>query len=245
VVINREHETAMDGQDANKRCFVICPIGTKDSDIRRRSDDIFYGLIEPVCLDFGYKASRVIDDSRPGEITSQIVEAIYKSELVVADITPLDGTPNANVMYELALRHASGKPFIHLSEDVTRLPFDISSLNSIQIRGGFGGVDATRKELADHIRAVAEKNASFDNPVSRFHQKEKVEASSDPNVKIIAKMQDDMSRLMSEISEIKKSKGIGYIERIQNTNKLLDSLSKGERSLNYLKFTDSSWATPE
>lgn len=37
-----------------KSCFVICPIGKKDSDLRKRSDQIMEYLISPVVEKCGY-----------------------------------------------------------------------------------------------------------------------------------------------------------------------------------------------
>ena len=57
-----------------ENCFVICPIGPAGSDVRARSDDIFSNLICHVCEGQGIKAQRAIENSRPGDITRQIVQ---------------------------------------------------------------------------------------------------------------------------------------------------------------------------
>ncbi len=73
-----------------KTCFVICPIGADDSPERRWSDDIFNHLIRPVTDECGFDAERIIEDSRPGAITENIVAAVYEADLVIADLTTLN-----------------------------------------------------------------------------------------------------------------------------------------------------------
>ena len=53
-----------------KNCFVICPIGEENSEIRKRSDQIFNYVIKPITKEFGYKAVRAHEISEPGIITS-------------------------------------------------------------------------------------------------------------------------------------------------------------------------------
>ncbi len=151
-----------------KKCFVVCPIGSAGSETRQRSDDIFNHLILPICNEEGYEAQRALEDSRPGDITQQIIQKVFEADLVVADLTG----HNPNVFYELAIRHFSGKPFIHLNESSERLPFDISVLNSIQIRSGtFGGVAKTAEELRSQIRAIKCGEVNFANASFTQYQK--------------------------------------------------------------------------
>lgn len=197
-------------QDDKLSCFVICPIGPAESDIRLRSDDIFNNLIEPIAEVNGYRAFRVIEDNRPGEITSEIVKALHESDLVIADLSGL----NANVLYELALRHASAQPFIHLKDETTDIPFDIVTLNTITIRlGTVGGVDETRKDLQKQIEFVLNGSANFENPVSRFHQREKIEESGTDVEKQFTIFQDQILYLTRELKSTKKEMSL-YIKQV-------------------------------
>jgi hypothetical protein len=148
-----------------KRCFVICPFGDEGSEERRRSDYVFADIIEPAASAAGYTAYRTTDVPRPGEITSRIIEDIYESDLVIADVTGSNG----NVLYELALRHATGKPFIHLSEDPKHIPFDIAPLNAIEL--GSDHIKA-RNQLRQQIQVIDKGEANFANPASRYYEQE-------------------------------------------------------------------------
>ncbi len=179
-------------QAGKKTCFVICPIGAPGSDMRLWSDDVFENLIDPVATKYGYEAYRSIEDPKPGAITDYIVRHVHEADLVVADLSFL----NPNVFYELALRHAQGKPFIHLSNDVGAIPFDVFGLSAVEIEsGGFGAVDKTRRVLDDHFRAVEDGTAVFGNPVSRYHQQLRVNDEGTTQDKINQALIDAVTKL--------------------------------------------------
>jgi hypothetical protein len=85
-----------------KTCFVIAPIGEADSEDRKRSDQVVNFVITPAVAECGYKPIRADKISEQGIITSQVIEHIVNDPLVIADLTK----QNANVFYELAIRHA-------------------------------------------------------------------------------------------------------------------------------------------
>jgi hypothetical protein len=155
-----------------KDCLVICPYGAPDSDTRKWSDFVLNKLIRPAAVREGYQADRVLDDNRPGDITSQIMTRLHRADLVVADLTE----SNPNVFYELALRHCTGKPFIHVARSGTKLPFDIAPLNVIDIKAELRGAaftaliedaDTARDELRRQIRAIDRREVNFDNAAAR------------------------------------------------------------------------------
>jgi hypothetical protein len=109
-------------------CFVIAPIGDKDSDFRKHSDKVLKHIFKKA-LSEKYDAKRADEINEPGMITSQILRAIQDFDLVVADLT----FHNPNVFYELAVRHAIEKPIIHLIEPrLSKIPFDVSGFRTIE-----------------------------------------------------------------------------------------------------------------
>ena len=106
--------------EENKTCFVISPIGADGSDTRKKSNKLLKYVIEPVLHSTGYIVERADQLSQPGIITNQIVRKILDADLLIADLA--DGNPN--VFYELAIRHGSAKPFIHLLSSKEKIPFD-------------------------------------------------------------------------------------------------------------------------
>lgn len=78
----------------------------------------------------------------PGEIPEQIFEALRDEELVIADLTGA----NPNVMYELGIRHVTGKCTLQVGE-TGRLPFDINTIRTVPFRRTPAGLIAARKKL--------------------------------------------------------------------------------------------------
>jgi len=136
-------------EDQNlKTCFIICPIGEADSPERTRSDALLKQVYLPVLSAYGYKPVRADQIPKTGFITTQTINLVIESPLVVADLT--GGNPN--VFYELAIRHATGKPCIQLIEKGSFVPFDISGVHTIQIdHHDLDSVEACKTEIGKYI----------------------------------------------------------------------------------------------
>lgn len=120
-----------------KKCFVVTPIGNDNSSIRRHANGIIDSVIHPVLQSKGYEVSAAHQISSAGSITKQVIEKILEDDLVVANLTEL----NANVMYELAIRHCVGKPVISIAEQGTVLPFDVADERTIFYANDMAGVE--------------------------------------------------------------------------------------------------------
>lgn len=141
------------------KCFIITPIGEATDPIRRHIDGIINEAIIPALSDkYEVKAAHHI--SEPGTITKQVIEAIYSAKLVVANLTGR----NPNVMYELALRHAIGKPAIMIVEEGTNIPSDIVMQRIIPYYNDAMGT----KELRDALRK-AESEIVFGDSCGPIH----------------------------------------------------------------------------
>ncbi len=116
--------------ESNNICFIISPIGDKDSSARKRADELLDFLIKPVLeslKEFHLESIRADKLSTPGMITTQIINHILSDKLVIADLSD----HNPNVFYELALRHAFRKPVIQLIGEGQKLPFDVMGIRTI------------------------------------------------------------------------------------------------------------------
>jgi hypothetical protein len=91
-------------------CFVIAPIGEDGSEVRPRSNRVFTYVIEPAARECGYKAVRADKISKPGIITTQVIEQVINAPMAVADLTG----HNANAFYELAIRHMVKGPLVQM-----------------------------------------------------------------------------------------------------------------------------------
>lgn len=119
--ISNEGRTLSDTAE-KKECFVVSPIGEAGSATRKHADMVLNSKVRPVATspEFDFHVSRADEISDPGMINDQVINKITSAPLVVADLSFL----NPNVFYEIRLRHATGKPIIHLASTETKLPFD-------------------------------------------------------------------------------------------------------------------------
>ena len=100
------------------RCFVIMPFATEFS-------PLIDFIIDPVVRSFGDDPIHLGRREQPGDVGRQITDGISKADYVIC---VLDGM-RSNVLYELGMAHALGKPSILLwntevDKDVEP-PFDI------------------------------------------------------------------------------------------------------------------------
>lgn len=152
--------------EAREVCFVIAPIGSDGSAIRERTNNLFQHAIQPVVDDFGLEPVVAHRISEPGNIPKQVVTLLFESKLVIADLTDHNG----NVMYELAIRHATGKPVVKIAQEGHTPPFDIGAQRTKFYRAGFGGADEFRGELRSAVEKALSPSHDPVNPIQAFRQ---------------------------------------------------------------------------
>ncbi len=146
---------------AQKKCFIITPVGLEGSDIRIETNGIIEAVIKPV-LETEYKiiAAHLSIDSVL--ITKEIIQSIYDSDLVIAN---LSGS-NPNVMYELSLAHALRKPVVHIIKDGEKPPFDISAQRYISYTNNMIGVVQLKEQLKIFVDSVMREGCNISNPIT-------------------------------------------------------------------------------
>lgn len=113
---------------SKKTCFIVCPIGEDNSEIRKHSDTVLKYIITPALSQDEFDIIRV--DSLPtvDRIDQTIIEYLQTADLVIADMTG----HNANVFYEFGYRQALGKLVIPIIEEGHSIPFDVTTLRAIK-----------------------------------------------------------------------------------------------------------------
>ena len=149
---------------------------------------------------FGFKAIRADHISKPGMITNQIVDHILNDQLVIADLTG----HNANVFYELAVRHVIQKPIIQFIQKGERIPFDVSSQRTIEIdHKDLDSVDEAKKELERQLVTVEKDPTLVDSPILTAISIQSLKGSSNPEQTAIVSIQGTLSNLVGEMREIR------------------------------------------
>ena len=115
--------------DRRLTCFVVIGFGRKTDFATGRVLDLdktYEQLVRPAFDRVDVNAFRAIDANLTGSIDSIMYQWLYEADMVVADLSTL----NANVFYELGVRHAQ-KPntTVIIAESVLmrKIPFDLSS----------------------------------------------------------------------------------------------------------------------
>lgn len=128
-------------------------------------DVVYRDVIAPAIQDAGLEPLRADEEKTGGIIHKPMFERLILCEYAVADLT----TANANVFYELGVRHAvRPSTTVLIFSEQSRLPFDVALLRALPYALGPGGVPANvpaaRKALADRLVA-AKANQAKDSPI--------------------------------------------------------------------------------
>lgn len=111
-------------------CFVLMPFGKKPDAVGNTVDfdRIYHQIIAPAIKQAGLETIRADEEMAGGIIHKPMFERLILCEYAVADLT----TANANVFYELGLRHAV-RPWstVLIFAEGGRLPFDVAMLRAL------------------------------------------------------------------------------------------------------------------
>jgi len=164
-----------------KRCFVITPIGGDQSDERRHANMVFEIALKPV-LEQTFSLERADLGTEPGQITAAIFSALNEADLCIADLTFL----NANVMYELGVRHALQKPVIQIAERNTRLPFDTANQRTLFFDSGdVHSLQKLGSDVLGQLRWIENHPEQLSNPLTSALGIFANAAKSDPQAEIV------------------------------------------------------------
>ena len=148
-------------------CFVLMPFGGKTDASGKLIDfdAVYQDFIAPAVIKAGLEPVRADEEMTGGIIHKPMFERLVLCEYAVADLT----TANANVFYELGVRHAV-RPWstvLLFAEGGSQLPFDVAPLRAMPYRVGPDGKPTnsgeTGKLLAE--RLIEAKEAMIDSPL--------------------------------------------------------------------------------
>ncbi len=160
-----------------KVCFVIGPM-KNDQDIARQKR-LATEILEPLLAQSGYVV-QTPDVPEQKQIMNQVIAALDRADLVVADIT----SGNPSVLYELGIRHCIGLPTIMVQhkrskavsggKSAKRVPFDLShyrykELDLDNSAAAQEALKATVEATLAQMRIPGPQGQS-DNPVTEYYK---------------------------------------------------------------------------
>ena len=184
----------------DQKCFIITPIGSDRTAVRDALNGLLQNVLQPVLGVLGFKEKNIVvahQITESGSINSQLIDRIINDDLCITNLTGL----NPNVLYELAVRHAVGKPVITIAEEGTNLPFDIIDQRTIFYKDTMLGAEELKRDLTSMVDSVL-NNATMDvdNPVIKSIREKSIlkEIQSD------GKPHSELSLILAKINDLDK-----------------------------------------
>lgn len=170
-----------------KMGFVIMPFS------RTRSEDnwteVFSEVFQPALTECGYTCTRA--EVSTGSLITSIVERLIEADIVIVDATDR----NANVFYELGVRHALRRGTIIVSKGTEHVPSDLRGYWFLSYGLRPAEVKAFKAEIKRIIEAIEKEPQRSDNPVSDYLDKTHRSSVREIN-------RDNLKRLGALITEL-------------------------------------------
>ena len=116
--------------DVRPHAFVIMPFGKKTGADGTLYDfnAIYSNLIKPALEAAGFESFRADEETTSGDILTDMFQELLLADLCIADMS----IDNANVFYELGIRHAFRKRgVVHIQAGRGYMPFDVFNVRTI------------------------------------------------------------------------------------------------------------------
>lgn len=160
---SRKQAKEISGLGEETVCFVISPIGKEESKLHAVFKEVLDYIIKPAFEDLDYKYSviRADDINRTGSFIKDILDSIYSSHVVIADLTG----QNPNVFYELGVRHSLRPRTILIAQNLDDIPSDLREYRTIIYNTSAKGALAFKKRIREFLSEIHKEPERPDNPV--------------------------------------------------------------------------------
>lgn len=154
------------------KCFVIMPIGDPKQNPETHSHylNVFNNVILDSVRLAGEKLGvsinciRASDINESGAIMGQVIEKLVGDDIVIADLSSC----NANVFYELGIRHTFFKRSILITDGKCPTPFDVGPYRALRYEYPIIEKDSYKEfqtKLINYIQEILDNSSKPDNPV--------------------------------------------------------------------------------
>jgi len=201
-------------------CFFVTPIGEPESAERKRADQIQRHIIHET-LSSRFQIVRADELPHPGSITHQVIEHLYGSALVIADLTG----SNANVAYELAIRHSFNKVSIHLIDKNDVIPFDLKDERTIVFDSSdMDSVEECKNSIRKIVEAILTGKVPYRSPV--FRALGVIASSTEEQGAFLDKIADQIDSIATDVSSIDTTLTFSDIDEIDSIKDAMAEMSK-------------------
>lgn len=193
-----QRDTKMDSGNHARRAFVIMPFSKTKTCTEAQWTEIFLHVFKPAVESCGYSCERALPTT--GSLIKSVIQDIAYSRIVIADITDR----NANVFYELGVRHAVSKRTIMVTQALEHVPSDLRGHWSLVYSVTPSGVAEFKKEIARLIAEFDRDPEKNDSPVSEFLDREKTgirQFVDRDNIKKISGLFTELTAIINTLNE--------------------------------------------
>lgn len=177
-------------------CFVIMPISDVHGYETGHFSRVYEHLLKPAIIAAGYMPVRADDAVKTDYIVVGIIQRIVESEMVICDFS----AKNANVMYELGIRHAFNKPVTLIKDRRTEKVFDIQGLRYTEYDDSLR-IDAVNKDVARISAAISETATASEKNLNSVVQLAGIKAAEVPAGQTVSA---DTQLLLGAIASLEK-----------------------------------------
>ncbi|HEY9729199.1 MAG TPA: SLATT domain-containing protein [Chroococcales cyanobacterium] len=164
----KEEEKKSQGKKGLPHAFVVMPFGRKKGPDGRWIDfnSIYQNLIKPALDEAGFEPFRADEEAVSGDILSDMFQELLLADLVLADLS----IDNANVFYELGIRHALRKRgVIHIQSGRAYMPYDIFNVRTLPYQCDDEGRPDPQHLEKDKQAIIKSIRATWESDHNRIH----------------------------------------------------------------------------
>ncbi|NEP12327.1 MAG: SLATT domain-containing protein [Symploca sp. SIO2C1] len=148
--------------------FVVMPFGRKQGRDGLWIDfnSIYQNLIKPALEEAGFEPFRADEESVSGDILTDMFQELLLADLVLTDLS----IDNANVFYELGVRHALRKRgLVHIQCGRAYLPYDIFNVRALPYHCDDNGCPDPQYLEKDKQAIIKMIRATWESDENRIH----------------------------------------------------------------------------
>ena len=205
----------MIGDKMKSICFVIMPFGKKEG---IDFDKVYENILKPAIEKAEMIPLREDEEISGGIIHKTMIEKIIFSDFVIADVS----IENANVFYELGIRHMASKSNTLLISSKDIRLFDIKPMRYYKY-----GLENKKEyeELAERLKEMLQKNVKS-SPIYDFFDFEINKEKYKREIELFKEQTKIINKIETELFIAKAKKDIQTLQNLEKKAIKNDNLSK-------------------